>query len=277
MLRFDPNWHYNSPGKIENGVSSDILDLICRMAKQGNEKAVLELFKGYFADAVGNPRGYSSSASWAQADLITNMDAAAENAPLFINAFYSGCIQVSEVYPEIAPPKDSHINRVIVQSGYQIDDGRLISTNTSSPIPVPSQAPTLDDQARALIQGALDASEDALANGNGRQAVQDVLWLLETVSTAFNHPDVLNGGIKGKYFNNIVNSLKKQKEGPEKNILEWMIKLHGFLSSPTGGGIRHGTDITISRSIHINEARLYCNLIRSYTTFLIEEYQRLRQ
>ena len=48
--------------------------------------------------------------------------------------------------------------------------------------------------------------------------------------------------------------------------------LHGFLSSPTGGGVRHGLDLKdgVARADH--EARLYCNLIRSYITYLPEEH-----
>ena len=51
--------------------------------------------------------------------------------------------------------------------------------------------------------------------------------------------------------------------------------LHGFLSSPTGAGIRHGVDLKDGVAIQINEAHLYCNLIRSYITYLIEEHERL--
>jgi hypothetical protein len=54
-----------------------------------------------------------------------------------------------------------------------------------------------------------------------------------------------------------------------------MMTLHGYLSSPTGGGVRHGVDLRDGLALHINEARLYCNLIRSYITFLIGEHERL--
>lgn len=32
----------------------------------------------------------------------------------------------------------------------------------------------------------------------------------------------------------------------------------------TGGGVRHGVDLREGVALQINEARLYCNLIRSY-------------
>ncbi|SPZ48216.1 Uncharacterised protein [Agrobacterium tumefaciens] len=54
-----------------------------------------------------------------------------------------------------------------------------------------------------------------------------------------------------------------------------MMTLHGYLSSPTGGGVRHGVDLKEGLALEIDEARLYCNLIRSYLTFLIAEHERL--
>ena len=51
--------------------------------------------------------------------------------------------------------------------------------------------------------------------------------------------------------------------------------LHGYLSSPAGGGIRHGANLKASIAIQPNEARLFCNLIRSYISFLMAEHERL--
>ena len=56
-----------------------------------------------------------------------------------------------------------------------------------------------------------------------------------------------------------------------------MMQLHGYLSSPTGGGVRHGVDLNEGLELGITEARLYCNLIRSYLTFLIAEHERLQR
>ncbi len=44
---------------------------------------------------------------------------------------------------------------------------------------------------------------------------------------------------------------------------------------PTGGGVRHGVDLKEGLALGIEEARLYCNLIRSYLTFLMAEHERL--
>jgi hypothetical protein len=58
-------------------------------------------------------------------------------------------------------------------------------------------------------------------------------------------------------------------------VLDWVMKLHGYLSSPTGGGIRHGTQLKAGIELQPNEARLFCNLIRSYISYLMTEHERL--
>ncbi|MFT6671369.1 MAG: hypothetical protein ACJAVZ_002843, partial [Afipia broomeae] len=241
-------------------------------------KAILEHFKSAFAAAAGLPYHSSSDASWAASDLDRAMDQAAANAPLFIDAFYAACEQLQQRAPEMALPDAARINRILTDrgAGYQIDPPNLVATRTHIPIAVPEQAPSLDAQARVLIDTALDASERALAEGKGRQAVQEVLWLIETVSTAFRSEDILDGSIQGRYFNKIIGELKSRgRGGHQDQILQWMMTLHGYLSSPTGGGVRHGVDLRDGLALHINEARLYCNLIRSYITFLIGEHERL--
>lgn len=42
-----------------------------------------------------------------------------------------------------------------------------------------------------------------------------------------------------------------------------------YLSSPTGGGVRHGTSLSRGDDINLNEAVLICNLTRSYIGFLL--------
>jgi hypothetical protein len=278
MLRFDNQWRFDSPGPAERGIVNALLELINRISGQGQRKAILEHFKSAFAAAAGAAYHSSSDESWAASDLDRLMDEAAVNAPLFIDAFYTACEQLKQRTPEMALPDATRINRILSEhsAGYQIDPPNLIATRTHIPIAVPEQAPSLDAQANALIDNALQASERALSEGNGRQAVQEVLWLLETVSTAFRSDQILDGSIQGRYFNKIVSELKlRGRTGHQDQILQWMMTLHGYLSSPTGGGIRHGVDLRDGIALQINESRLYCNLIRSYITFLIGEHQRL--
>lgn len=258
MLRFNNQWRFDSPGPIEPGVVSDFLDLINRVSGQGSRKAILEHFKSAFAAAAGVPYHSSSDASWAASDLERTMDEAAANAPLFIDAFYSACEQLQQRALDMVLPDAARINRILTDSGagYQIDPPNLVATRTHIPIAVPEQAPSLDAQARTLIDTALQASERALAEGKGRQAVQEVLWLLETVSTAFRSDEIFDGSIQGRYFNKIIGELKSRgRGGHQDQILQWMMTLHGYLSSPTGGGVRHGVDLRDGLALYINEAR----------------------
>jgi len=141
---------------------------------------------------------------------------------------------------------------------------------------VPEHQASLDEQAQELIQKSLNDSERLLAEGRARPAVQEILWLLETVSTAFRGLEVGTGTVQGKYFNKIAADLRKHHKGQIlEQVLDWVTTLHGYLSSPTGGGIRHGTDLKAATDVQPNEARLFCNLIRSYISFLMAEHARL--
>jgi hypothetical protein len=276
MLKFNGGWRFDSPGPIPNGVVWDFSELIGKIAAQGDQQPILEHFKQYFAGAAGTASGWSSSASWAQTDLDNYMRQAAENAPLFIEAFYDACGTVEK---DIAVPDVSVMNRVLAKhkSGYEIQPPDLFGTdNLVTAIAVEEKPTSLDEQAMEIIQQSLSQSEKFLSEGHGRQAVQEVLWLLETVSTAFQGLETDSGTIQGKYFNKIVEDLRRRKQGTTLDqILDWVTKLHGYLSSPTGGGIRHGAHLKAGIATSPGEARLFCNLIRSYISFLLAEHERL--
>ena len=279
MLEFEGKWRFESPGPVEREVESAFRQLIDRICGQGWRKGILEHFKSHFASAAGVPHYTSSDEGWASTDLDRVMSEASENAPSFIEAFYNACNELERRHPEMELPGVGRINRILSDagSGFQIDPPRLIATRAHVPIAVPDEAPSLDTQAKAAIEEALEASERALSERNGRQAVQEVLWLLETFSTAFRSEKILDGSIHGRYFNKIVEELRRREEGHQKQILQWTMNLHGYLSSPTGGGVRHGVDLNEGLELGITEARLYCNLIRSYLTFLIAEHERLQR
>ncbi len=278
MLEFEGQWRFESPGPVGADVVREFDILIERICGQGDRKIFFEHFKFHFAPAAGIQYNPSSNESWAATDLAMVMGEASENAPLFIEAFYNACYELKKDHPEIEMPDVALINQILSNAGtgFQIDPPRLIATRTHVSIAVPGEAPSLDAQAKETITRALDASEQALNEGNGRQAVQEVLWLLETLSTAFRNEKILEGSIHGRYFNKIVEELRDRGEGHQKHIFRWMMALHGFLSSPTGGGVRHGIDLNEGQEFGITEARLYCNLIRSYLTFLIAEHERLQ-
>jgi len=279
MLTFDGAWRFDSPGPISHDVVREFSALIGKIASQGEQQRILEHFKSYFATAAGSTASWSSSASWAQTDLDTYMSQASENAPLFIEAFFDACEALQRMNPEIAVPNVARMNRVLAecQAGYKIAPPNLVSTNLETTVPVVERTLSLDEQAQQIIQQSLHQSEALLAEGRNRQAVQEVLWLLETVSTAFKGLDAGTGSVQGKYFNKIAQDLRSHHRGTTlEQVLTWATTLHGYLSSPTGGGIRHGSDLTSGVTTQPGEARLFCNLIRSYILFLLSEHERLK-
>jgi hypothetical protein len=277
MLNFNGAWRFESPGGISDGVILDFSDLIGKITTQGDVQRTLEHFKSYFAGAAGTTSGWSSDASWAQTDLHRYMNEAAANAPLFIEAFYDGCETLRE--KGIAVPDVRLINKILAKhnTGFEIRPPDLISNaGDIAPVEVPAAPPSLDDQAKGTIQKSLADAAQLLSEGRDRQAVQELLWLLETVSTAFQGLDTGNGTIEGKYFNKIVADLRRHNQGTTLDqVLIWVTALHGYLSSPTGGGIRHGAHLKEGIVTKPDEARLFCNLIRSYISFLLTEHERL--
>jgi len=278
MLKFNGAWRFDSPGRIADDVSAEFSRLISRIAAQGDLQVVLEHFKNYFAGAAGTTSNWSSSASWAETDLRRCMNTAAENAPLFIEAFYDACEALQRAHPHYVVPDVDLINRALSNhnGGYQIQPPDLVSQNAQHAIEVPQRPLSLDQQAQEIIQRSLRQSEQFLSEGRDRQAVQEIIWLLETVSTAFQGLDTGSGTVQGKYFNKIAQDLRSHHKGKIlEQVLAWVTTLHGYLSSPTGGGIRHGTDLKTGIVIQPNESRLFCNLIRSYISYLMAEHTRL--
>ncbi|WP_338835169.1 hypothetical protein [Bradyrhizobium septentrionale] len=276
MLNFDPSWRLMSPGKIASGVIHDLTGLIRRVAGQhGNRQHIVEHYKGYFADAANRPHHHSSSLSWAETDLDTYMHEAGENAPLFVEAFYDAGEALKRQHEGIVVPDVTMINHVLNthDAGYEVNPPQLIARRAQMPVEIETLPPSLDAQAHEKIQRSLKQSEEYLTAGKNRQAVQEILWLLETVSTVFQGLPVGDGTIQGKYFNKIADELKLHRKGQvAEQAINWMKTLHGYLSSPTGGGVRHGATLTAEGELSSHEARLICNLIRSYLSFLLDEY-----
>jgi hypothetical protein len=280
MLNFNPQWRLVSPGSIGTEVQDEFYVLINRIANQsGRRQAILEHYKTYFAAAAGRTAYKSSSEGWAESDLRDYMNEAAENGPLFIEALFDAGTALTNRNPQFVVPDSNMINFYLSKhrAGYEVIPPDLISRNTHVPIAVPEHIPSLDEQAQEAIQRSLKQSDDYLSAGQNRQAVQEILWLLESVSTLFEGLTIGEATVEGKYFNKIAADLKKHQKGTTfEQVLNWSTTLHGYLSAPKGGGVRHGTDLKAGVAMQANEARLFCNLIRSYIVYLIAEYERLK-
>jgi hypothetical protein len=125
-----------------------------------------------------------------------------------------------------------------------------------------------------VLHKSLERAEHLLSEGHHRESVQETLWVLESVTTAFRGVESAGDSVRGKYFNEIVRDLARIGKGSTlEHVLRWVTSLHGYLSSPTGGGVRHGLDLNGGVPIGANEARLFCNLIRSYISYLLTEHE----
>lgn len=271
-MKLESVWRFDTPGPMPPEAVREFMTLIDRVVAQGHRWGLLEHFKTYFGGS-----GRSSSESWAESDLNNLMWQMAENAPLFVEAVFEGCEALRD-NPDIAVPDVGRMNRILGDHGvgYEIRPPALVAVGLHRPVAVPERYRSLDEQAQEIVQQSLEQSEKLLAEGRPRQAVQEILWLLESVVNAFKGLNIGDQTIEGKYFSKIVPELRAKRKGQTiEQVLSWIATLHGFLSSPTGGGVRHGVDLNSGITIGADEGRLYCNLIRSYVTFLMTEHERM--
>jgi hypothetical protein len=279
--KLNASWRFFPPEgiqKIEDAAVWEFNALIEKIASQGNRWKILEIFKGTFAGVIGSVHVKSSSEGWASSDLQSYMTEASANPPVFIWALLEGLEAVqSEFHYEV--PNSVFINQLCARQQIPvavIDDEIRLTTASPPSIPVPQPPISLREEAGQLLSESVNRSEQLLNENHGREAVQEILWVLESLSTGFRGINSDAGQVKGKYFNRIVQELKQANIGTTlQQALEWCEQLHGYLSSPTGGAIRHGIDIKEGNPISTDEARFFCNLIRSYVGFLQSEHNRI--
>jgi len=278
MLQFDTRWRFNSPGPVPRETAEAIWTLMGKVLSQTNTQATIEDFKRHFAGAAGEVAHVSSSSSWAISDLREYFDTAALNAPLFLEAFYEGCQEVAQGHAQLAIPPLELLNWTLAETnaGFQYDPPALRATRDYEAVAVGVPPQSLEAAARSVIEQSLQESDRLLKENRPRQAVLEILWLMESIITAFRGVEVEAVTVDGKYFNVIAKELRTGASGTTlSQALKWLTELHGYLSSPTGGGLRHGVDLKAGLTLSVSEARLYCNLIRSYISFLLDEHERL--
>lgn len=284
VLRFDHRWRFVPPEDgtlvrktIPDAASDELIGLIGRIATQGDTQFVYEHFKSHYCSVNGEPHYRSSSVGWAKSDLDMKMQAAASNAPLFIEAYYDGCETLRKMHPDWYIPDAAALNYVLSrhQIGYEVRPPDLVLLESGGPlVSVPARPPTLAEQAIDTYQRSIQRSEQLLLEGRDREAVQELLWLLESVATAFRGLETQSGKVAGGYFNQIVRDLRAKHRGSSLDrAIDWTVGLHGYLSSPTGGGVRHGIDLNEGIALGPREARLFANLIRSYLGYFLAEHE----
>ncbi|ADB38010.1 hypothetical protein Slin_1965 [Spirosoma linguale DSM 74] len=278
MLRFDTNLRYYSSEEVTMEFQNEISEMISKMAR--GKQSVLEHFKTYFASAAGTTSSWSTSISWADTDLRRFMTEASKNAVLFIEAFYDACESLIEEEPGTAVPDYNIINWVLSKHSlaYQIKPPELLILSGKKKLELTDILPiSIDQSAKDKIHQSLAEANRLLSEGRDKQAVQEILWLLESITTVYRGiTNENNSTIQGKYFNKIIGEIRRHNKGNATDqIIIWIENLHGYLSAPAGGGIRHGLDLKEGILMTRHEAVLYCSLTTSYINFLLAEYDRL--
>ena len=256
------------PRRDADGAVNAFNDLVHAIAAQGESWRLVEFFKARFSGDAS----WSSSESWAVSDLRSSMHAAADNAATFIAAFWNGCEELSVSRPDIGLPDAGVVNRILLHHGspFELRPPELVLRSAAAGAVTAPPVPSMGERAKTMIEGSFELADRLLAEQRPRQAVQEILWLLETVSTGFQGWESEAGTVEGKYFSTIVGELRRMhREKPLAQALDWVTRLHGFLSSPTGGGVRHGTRLDDGIEVTMDDALLYTNLTKSYVHYLL--------
>jgi hypothetical protein len=244
-------------------------------AQRGDAEEIYYIFRAEFSEAVGMPRYRSSSLYFAPGDAKLAMENAASNAPVFIAAFYSACTEVAERFGPTSAPDVATVNRLLekYRIGYVIDPPKLLLREAVDVVPV--HPTNLLQQANEKFRSAVERSEQLLRENKGEEAVNHIWWLLESVSTAFAGLTMNGRKIEGDYFNAVVKNIQQADGGSTLGtVARWLAALQAYLSGPNQGGIRHGRQLHL-KGLQPHEAVLFCNLTRSYISYLLAEYERL--
>jgi hypothetical protein len=286
MLNFNPVWRLHPPaddelhhGAIPFEAVEEFARLIRAIAIGNSRKPVWEHFKRSFSGPAGREFWASTNAGFAEQDGLGYMQDVSRNPPLFLEAFYDSWTELQRQNPQQIPPIVETVNRLLAahRIGYRLNPPALdILGEAPALVEVVIPAATMGERAREVIRASLNTAAEHLERGNDRAAVMESLWLLDSITTLFSGIALPDGQVNGIYFNTIVSDLRRlQAGGALQQVVRWMETMYGYLSAPRGGQIRHGMNLSDEIQLNRNEARLYCNLIRSYIEYLLGEHDRL--
>lgn len=285
MLRFDPRWIFRPPaddelhhGRVPEETVNECLALIRRVIQPDYRQGTWEAFKRGFYPVSGRTYSRSSDLGFAEYDCQMAMTEAAANTPVWIDTFYT-CwkeLEAANRIPDVGI--EDLFNQVLSQTGvgYVIGPPNLIAVGQVSvlaPVAVPAAIGTVE---RERIEDSLRRAAEHMDRGDFRTAVMESLWLLDSAIMVYQGLQLPTGRVAGAYFTPIVGNLRRLNAGASlAHIMGWMNTMYGYLSSPGGGQVRHGMDLSAELTLTANEARLYCNLIRAYIEYLLAEHDRL--
>ena len=182
-LQFPGQWRFTPPPgskPIPEEAVSEFRQLVGKVAAQGDRWNNLEHFKRFFMGAIGSTPSWSSSEDWADTDLRDFMRLAAQNPLLFLEALHDAFESIQGKHG-FHVPDVTLINKICREHtiGFELQPPRIIQVSAGSePIQVPPPPATLEDKAVQLLQESVQRSEQLLSEGHPREAVQEMLWVL---------------------------------------------------------------------------------------------------
>jgi hypothetical protein len=174
MLNFDGNWRYEAPSKLPAAAVTGLYELLLRISPGGPAQPMFEILKRHFAMAAQRQVWNSSDVNFARQDLLTEMQAAAENEPLFLEALHDGLVALASHWPGVLLPPWPVINQTLQRFGaaFIVEPPNLVPLKEGLAIASAPKALSLDAQAREAIQKSWREAEALLESGKPRQAVQ---------------------------------------------------------------------------------------------------------
>lgn len=283
-LNFDIAWELTPPldgtyinSKIPSQALEQCFLLLQKAANRTNDaEEVYYLIRAEFSGAMGHPIYRSSSMYFAPGDAREAMERATENAPVFIAAYYGACKKIKKQFGTKAAPSVPVINRLLElhRLGYVIEPPNLVLRDQVQVVSV--QSASVLDQFQARFQTSIDRSQQLLEENKGDEAVTQIWWLLESMMLLFAGRTMNGHQITGTYFNEVTKHLKRAAGDTAVMgaVGRWLDALQSYLSGPGEAGIRHGRHLHLE-GLKRHEAELFCNLTRSYISYLLSEYESL--
>lgn len=286
VARMDfPNaWRWSSPkisapyaSTIPEAAQEELVTLATRLSVfsgQG-EKAGLETFKARVCGALGRSYSESSNLSWTHTDLVAVTRELSVNPPLLIEAYVTAARSLTDAKGQPVLVDPTPINAILERGnvGFLVRGDSIVLRGGVEPDISP--APTLIEQSNQELATAWSRAEELLGQGQSREAVAAIWWVVESVLTVFEGRKVGSSVVEGTYFNEVLKSLKRA--APDTFIrlsLSLTAQLQEFLSDPRKAAIRHGGTFDMARMTP-REARLLIDLAKAFARFFCAECEAL--
>lgn len=208
---------------LKSSTLDDFMLLIGKVPSSTDQQKIIETFKQHFCRVAGDYYTRSSSLSWANSDMLSQAQNAANDAPNFIAAIYDALEELRSKGVDV--PTVENINHVLSknQECFWIDSGQLVQTSGGVAAPEPSEGISISvaralGDAKALIgtvdaSSAIDRAHTALHGYLVQLCTDSHITLLSdpTASKAFKqlrqfHPAVRASGHRAEEVTKVLNS-----------------------------------------------------------------------